>query len=113
MIIETSAGTYTLTRNPNHTGKIRVTANSDGAMRSIFYALKLSGVEDGFSLPELNDDQTQTVELSEGTVAIWVQFEVLNYVDYTTFKRETQNETFMAANRGTVTWNSRLSTDVL
>lgn len=75
MLIQTSAGNYTITKSGHR--RLRVTAcDYDALQAAIDCIATMAGGE------EIEPDQPNSIETTEDVVADWLRVEVLEYIKY-------------------------------
>lgn len=94
MIIWTTQGPCLVTEAPGKPDWLEIRSHSYDVIESIAQTLELTDTEedtDGSSLDydlRLHYDDMPCIVLSKGSAALWIQHELLNYVDYTSFGKE-------------------------
>jgi hypothetical protein len=96
MLITTTAGTYGAEAIPN-SSYVRVHADSREALVELFHQLELSGAEEGEDFdydtdaighePDAPHDLQWVVRVRRTDYALWVQSEILNFMDYRDFRK--------------------------
>lgn len=90
MFIWTTAGNYTITATDDE-DFLRIHSTTDEALHIAINTLKLSDYEEGYEKYEADiksEDHGFYVDLPRGTVCLWMQFELLNYIGYHNFGKE-------------------------
>lgn len=92
MIIWTTQGPCLVTEAVGESDWFEIRSYSFEVIESIAQTLELTDTEedtDGSSLAyDVRLDGMPCIVLSKGSAALWIQHELLNYVDYTSFGKE-------------------------